>query len=136
MGDFRMTIEGVGGHGCDRNAKQGQQLTSACGKMDCPDCAFAEFVAKMKRIGTVYKATMHHWPADMTDHVLDAKKERCVRCGASDEKQPNGQPSVRPLSKQCREYPPSQEVIDDYSERQAQYGGLLRASGVRVHNQF
>jgi hypothetical protein len=133
MGDFRMTVEGTGGHGCERKAKEGEDFFG-CGRMDCPDCLFAEFVAKMKRIGSVSVATMHHWPADMVVHVL-SKDGTCLRCGATDADY-NGKPSIRPLSKPCREYSAAQEVIDDYTEREAKYGGQMRATGHRVKGHF
>jgi hypothetical protein len=134
-----MTVEGVGGHGCDRTAKAKSGVTSqlnGCGKMDCPDCLFAEFVAKMKKIGSVYKAKMHHWPADMVDHTMDSKGERCTRCGAQDVPYSDGKPSTHTLKDPCRTYVEAQEVIDDYSESAVQYQGLTRAIGIRVKGSF
>lgn len=142
MGDFRMTLEGVGGHGCDRNAKAGQDFIG-CGRMDCPDCLFAEFVAKMKRIGTVHVAKMHHWPADMNTHLFNITgekpdpKDKCVRCNvtaAEAELVLAAGKTEYPAS--CRTYSPAQEVVDDYSERETKFGGLTRATGHRVKNHF
>jgi hypothetical protein len=133
MGDFRMTLEGVGGHGCERNAKQGGEF-SGCGRMDCPDCQFAEFVTR-KKTSQVFKATMHHWPANMVDHTL-SKDEVCIRCGAQDKPYSDGKPTQRPLSEPCRTYSAAQEVVDDYTEREVKYPGLTRAMGKRVKGSF
>lgn len=66
MGDFRMTIEAAGGHGCDRQAKQGDDIRG-CGQESCPDCMFARFVSEMQRAGMrPYTATFHHWPPGIT----------------------------------------------------------------------
>jgi hypothetical protein len=84
MGDFRMTIEATGGHGCDRVHKQGEQL-QGCGRMDCPDCVFATFVSQMQRLSMrPMVAILHHWPADMNPHFFvpgsDKVDDKCVRC--------------------------------------------------------
>jgi len=64
MGNFRFTIDAVGGHGCDRNAKPGDVLQH-CDNEHCPDCAAARFVDTMKaQPGTVISAEFKHWPAD------------------------------------------------------------------------
>src|SRR5690606_8209271 len=130
MGDFRVTLEATGGHGCNRTAKEGDQITG-CGRMDCPDCVTAEYFAKMKKFCSTAKATFHHWPADMTDHVL-SKDGVCVRCGAQDQPYADGKPSARMLKEPCRTYSAAQEVIDDYSERNVQYHGMIMAVGRRV----
>lgn len=68
MGDFRITVEAMGSHGCDRDAKIGDPLNRACGRQTCPDCLTAEFVMKMKHAGLIIsKATFTHWPAGMAD---------------------------------------------------------------------
>jgi hypothetical protein len=70
MGDFRITIEGVGNHGCARDAKAaaGDTLTavkySRCHRDNCVDCQVERFVEQLKARGTcsVAKATLEHWP--------------------------------------------------------------------------
>lgn len=80
MGDFRVTIEAVGGHGCGRGTEYplptvtgeapqaGGSLAARlgitrCRRLDCPDCAFEELIRQMKGRGvTVAKATLEHWP--------------------------------------------------------------------------
>ncbi len=141
MGDFRMTIEAQGGHGCDRQAKEGEQLMSSCGREGCPDCMFARFVSEMQRAGMrPYRATFQHWPADMAAHRVAAGHEftegaHCCRCGAAwgPETEP-GSPQYRP----CRNYDVEREVVDSYTEEDVKYptGAFLHASGVRVEGHF
>jgi hypothetical protein len=109
MGDFRMTIEAVGGHGCDRKAKEGDEV-QGCGGETCPDCLFARFVSELQRAGMrPYTATMHHWPADLkAPHIIS------------------------------HSYTPEREVVDDYTERDVKYptGAFRRATGKRVKGSF
>jgi hypothetical protein len=58
MGDYRITVEAVGGHGCSRKTKSGEKV-EPCGQSYCPDCLAREFVA---RLGGVATATLEHWP--------------------------------------------------------------------------
>jgi hypothetical protein len=80
MGDFRITIEAVGGHGCGRGTESplptatGDPVLSGgslaerlhvtrCRSHGCPDCRTIEFVEGLKRNGcSVAKATIEHWP--------------------------------------------------------------------------
>lgn len=65
MGDFRVTIEAVGGHGCERD-KGTDETVIGCERPGCPDCMAREFVRRLKRSGAqVKKATIDHWPADL-----------------------------------------------------------------------
>lgn len=61
MGDFRITIEGVGGHGCGREAKDGEEVIR-CGRSSCPDCTAIEFVDELKAANNIVSAKMEHWP--------------------------------------------------------------------------
>jgi len=62
MGDFRIEVNAVGGHGCQRDVKDGGTVYG-CGSMSCPDCIVAEFIAKLRRSGASVKdATLTHWP--------------------------------------------------------------------------
>lgn len=71
MGDFRITVNAVGGHGCQREVKDGGTVYG-CGSMSCPDCVTAQFVAALARIGaSVVSAKLEHWPGQpsaVTDH--------------------------------------------------------------------
>jgi hypothetical protein len=62
MGDFRITIEACGGHGCERHIKAGERVIG-CRRMNCPDCIIRECVERLQRIGcSVAKAELVHWP--------------------------------------------------------------------------
>ena len=75
MGRHVIDIDMVGGHGCDRNAKEGEPLAARCGKRyldatnsgGCPDCAIAAFVEFFKTRGAFTHgghATFTHWPGE------------------------------------------------------------------------
>ena len=68
MGLFRVEVEAVGGHGCQRNIGDGQQVQNYCGSPGCPDCIAREFVRSLKRTGAmVQKAVLTHWPGTSTE---------------------------------------------------------------------
>ena len=72
MGLHKIEISAVGGHGCDRSAKQGEKLYSRCNRMTCPDCLAADFVARLQRLGFMdVKAAFTHWPGDPSEVVDD-----------------------------------------------------------------
>jgi hypothetical protein len=72
MGQFLVEISAVGGHGCDRTAKQGQPISS-CGRMGCPDCEAKRFLGQLHQ--TMPEATLKvtHWPGQ-PDEVVDEYK--------------------------------------------------------------
>lgn len=71
MGNFRIIINAVGGHGDRRNLKDGD-VNYGCHSMDCPDCQARDFVAQLKRRGsTVESAFLEHWPT-MNDMRTEA----------------------------------------------------------------
>lgn len=72
MGTFRVEVQAVGGHGCQREVKDGGVVTG-CGQPSCPDCITREYVAKLKATGTSFSfgstdpnhssyAKLTHWP--------------------------------------------------------------------------
>ena len=70
MGDFRVTVNAVGGHGCCRDVKDGGTVYG-CGSMRCPDCLTAKFIADLARSGAMLKdAKLEHWP-EQPSTVLD-----------------------------------------------------------------
>jgi hypothetical protein len=70
MGDFRITVKAVGGHGCQREVKDGGTVYG-CRSMICPDCITARYVSEMKRAGVaVEAATIEHWPGT-ANQVID-----------------------------------------------------------------
>jgi len=128
MGDFRIEIEAQGGHGCDRKAKEGDELRG-CGQETCPDCITARFVSDMQRAGMRPNvAFFTHWPESMREHIsLEDNPEKCIRCGGVAD---NGVP--------CRNYDGDHQVVDDYSEREVKYptGSFVRATGKRIQGSF
>ena len=74
MGQFRVEIEGVGGHGCSREIGDGETLP----KMphvswgQCPDCDARKLVDAYKASGIMnLKATLTHWPSEPGEVVDD-----------------------------------------------------------------
>jgi hypothetical protein len=63
LGDYRITIEAVGGHGCGRDALDGD-VVQRCGILpNCPDCSAVALVEELQRAGnTVTLAKLEHWP--------------------------------------------------------------------------
>lgn len=55
MGAFKIEIVGVGGHGCERKAKEGEKLHGRCGRFNCPDCMAFEFTQQLMQKGMVRK---------------------------------------------------------------------------------
>lgn len=77
MGQFKIEIIAVGGHGCDRAAKPGDLLKrhSAPENHD-PDCLAMELVEKLQQAGyDVKEAKLVHWPGT-EDRVIDDLKAR------------------------------------------------------------
>lgn len=74
MGDFRIVIESVGGHGCDRDAGTGDKFYG-CQRMGCPDCEAKRFVDEFSRRFSISKATFTHWPHDMAERGYKEENE-------------------------------------------------------------
>ena len=69
MGDFRVTVTAVGGHGCERVVRDGGTVYG-CRQMDCPDCITARYVADMRRAGHIVNdAQIQHWPGEPSEVV-------------------------------------------------------------------
>ena len=84
MGTFRIEIQGVGGHGCQREVKSGSKV-EGCGQLGCPDCMARSFVKKLVDLGMmptyatsnepgmITFAKLIHWPyghGTVTDDLL------------------------------------------------------------------
>lgn len=73
MGTFRIEVQAVGGHGCQREVKDGGTVYG-CRRMGCPDCETREFVERLKLQGnTVDVAKLTHWPgqsSEVSDNLL------------------------------------------------------------------
>jgi hypothetical protein len=90
MGDFRVTVEALGGHGCQREKGDGETVIG-CERPGCPDCMAREFVRRLKRSGaTVKLAKIQHWPADLPGYTADGEVDddllTGVRSGAFPER--------------------------------------------------
>lgn len=71
MGQFRIVIDAYGGHGCQREVKDGQVL-QGCGRQGCPDCEAGSLIADFaRRTGSqIVSASLTHWPGT-TGEVVD-----------------------------------------------------------------
>lgn len=71
MGDFRVTVEAVGGHGCERDKGDGETV-AGCALPHCPDCMARDFVKRLSESGaTVKLAQLRHWPADLPGYTAE-----------------------------------------------------------------
>jgi len=65
MGDFRIVIEAVGGHGQDRDKKTGDVVDFSLGGPSCPEALALKFIEAMKEAGMgPTSAYIVHWPLD------------------------------------------------------------------------
>lgn len=71
MGSSLLEFQSIGGHGCNRDAKVGEEVRG-CGKMGCPDCEARRAVEALLRagVGTFERARFVHWPGQ-PDEVVD-----------------------------------------------------------------
>ena len=72
MGAFRIVIEGVGAHGDDRSAKEGEAIAiPPLGAFPTPDQLAVEAMRLFVGRVTDLKATLTHWPGETTEVVDD-----------------------------------------------------------------
>jgi hypothetical protein len=67
MGDFRIIIDAVGGHGQDRSKRDGEVVDFKNGRVDAktPEGIAQKFVQELKDSGVnVESAKVVHWPSD------------------------------------------------------------------------
>ena len=65
MGDFRIVIEAVGGHGQDRDKKTGDVVDFKQGGDKTPEALALQFIEAMKEAGmSPSQAYIIHWPLD------------------------------------------------------------------------
>lgn len=78
MGQFRIEIDAVGNHGCEREVKDGGKLTG-CGQPGCTDCVTRDFVASLRGSGaSVSQAAITHWPGtegQVVDDLVTGKRQ-------------------------------------------------------------
>lgn len=79
MGDFRIVINAVGGHGQDRNKKHGETVDFSEGGENTPEALAKEFVEKLKASGVnVESACVIHWPIDNYNGQLENKRSNQI----------------------------------------------------------
>lgn len=81
MGTFRVEVQGVGGHGCQRNVGNGEKVELSCGSSGCIDCVTREYVTKLRQMGVMFMknedpnndghAVLTHWPGQKNQVVDD-----------------------------------------------------------------
>lgn len=65
MGDYRIVIDAVGGHGQDRDKKDGEVVDFAKDSLNSPEAQAVAFVKQLQSSGnSVVKAKVIHWPSD------------------------------------------------------------------------
>lgn len=74
MGQFKIEITAVGGHGCQREIRDGGTVFG-CNHFGCPDCEVRNFLLKLKtfNIAQLEHATITHWPGtegEVVDNLL------------------------------------------------------------------
>lgn len=76
MGDFRIIINAVGGHGQDRSKKDGEVVDFNTDGPGSPEAIAKEFVEKLQASGcSVQSAIVEHWPVDNYPESREAGKE-------------------------------------------------------------
>lgn len=70
MGNFKIEIEAVGGHGVLRHVKQGDIIPYGDAHPNEPDVLAVKFVEEFKKTNNVVSAKLVHWP-DTTPIVDD-----------------------------------------------------------------
>jgi hypothetical protein len=77
MGDFRIVIDAVGGHGQDRDKKDGEVVDFSNGGNDrTPESVAQRLVNAMQANGVqITSAKVIHWPADNYPEQREAGKE-------------------------------------------------------------
>lgn len=78
MGNFKIEIEAVGGHGTQRDVKQGEVIDYAKSHPSEPDAMAAEFVKQMTVAGMPpVRAKLIHWPdsSPIVDDLVSGKRE-------------------------------------------------------------
>lgn len=79
MGTFKIEITAVGGHGQDREKKEGEIVDFNAGGENTPDAIAKKCVDDLKAAGVnVEEATIIHWPGsetEVTDDMLTSTRK-------------------------------------------------------------
>lgn len=68
MGDFNVHVQAVGGHGCQREKKNGE-VVEGCGQQTCVDCITRRYVTELKNVASVKVAVLTHWPVEVAGYT-------------------------------------------------------------------
>mgnify|MGYP001560218529 CR=1 FL=1 len=82
MGAFRIVIDGVGAHGDDRSAKEGEpiKIPYTDSGFQSPDTIAKKCVEALKASGVFdLKATLTHWPGQSSEVVDDLVELKRVK---------------------------------------------------------
>lgn len=72
MGNFTIEIKAVGGHGVDRDKKDGEEVDFGIAGQFTPEAIAQRVVAELDRFGsTVESAKIIHWPGEESEVVDD-----------------------------------------------------------------
>lgn len=77
MGDYRIIIDAVGGHGADRTAKEGEGVNFYEWGNTSPDAIAKQFVEVLRTFSQVNSAKLVHWPdteTEVVDDLLNSKR--------------------------------------------------------------
>jgi len=81
MGNYRIVINAVGGHGQDRSKGHGEIVDFEADNTNSPEAIIARAVKELQATGnSVTEATVHHWPgsgSEVVDNLLTGR-----RCGS------------------------------------------------------
>lgn len=65
MGDFRIVIDAVGGHGVDRNKKSGETVDFNIEGQNSPEAIAKRLIEELQSKGcSIQEAKIIHWPLD------------------------------------------------------------------------
>lgn len=78
MGNYRVIINAVGGHGQDRGKGHGETVDFEAGGESSPEAILKRAVAELQAHGnSVTEATVHHWPgsgSEVVDNLLTGRR--------------------------------------------------------------
>lgn len=77
LGNFKIEIEAVGGHGCAREVKQGEVINyDECNERE-PDVMAKRFVEEFGKSNSIASAKLIHWPdtTPIIDNLLTSVRE-------------------------------------------------------------
>jgi hypothetical protein len=77
MGNFKIEIEAVGGHGIQREVKQGEIIPYDAAHPNEPDVLAKRFVEEFARSNSMVSAKLIHWPdtTPIVDNLLTGIRE-------------------------------------------------------------